>query len=106
MLREIGLGAILLIILTAAVAIGALSQTTEFGPLAGHVGVNDQTALSWGQVLEPEAPHSAESTPEATAEAMVEPTEEAADEAMEEPTTEVTEESEDATPEAEATEEA
>lgn len=98
MLREIGLGAILLIIITAAVAIVALSQTTEFGPVAGHIGVNDQTALSWGQMLEPEAAHDAEATPEATAEAMVEPTEE--------PTEAADEESEDATPEAEATEEA
>jgi hypothetical protein len=83
MLREIGLATIILIILTAAVVIAALSQTTTLGPLAGHVGVNDETALSWGQALEPEA----------TSEAMVEPTEA------------VTEESEDATPEAESTEE-
>ncbi|MAS37680.1 MAG: hypothetical protein CL610_27030 [Anaerolineaceae bacterium] len=117
MLREIGLGTILLIVITAVVALGVISQTTEFGPLAGGIGVTDETALSWGQMTEateeaemtPEAEATEDavmdSTPEATAEVVA--TEEPADEAdaTEEATAEETEEADDATPEVEATEE-
>lgn len=115
MLREIGLGTILLIVITAVVALGVISQTTEFGPLAGGIGVTDETALSWGQMTD--ATEEAEMTPEATEDAVMDSTPEAtvdmvatedpADEAdaTEEATAEETEESDDATPEVEATEE-
>ncbi len=93
MLREIGLATPLLIILTVVVIFAALSQTTGFGPLAGGVGVSEEQALSWGQVLEP----AAEATPEATEAVIVDETE----------TPEVTEEATEAmTPEADETEEA
>ena len=72
MLREIGLGTWLLIILTAAVVLIALSQTTALGPLAGGIGVTSDTALTLGQNVEPmneateeAAEDTAEMTPEA-----------------------------------------
>lgn len=91
MLREIGLVRLILTLVTAAAVIVVLTQTTEFGPLAGGFGVTDETALSWGQ--------GADAAPEAT-EA---PAAEATDEATEEP---ADEEEEEADEEAEATESA
>ena len=50
MIREIGLGTLLLIILTIVIGVVALSQTAEFGPFAtSSIGVTSETALIWGQ---------------------------------------------------------
>ena len=72
MLREIGLGTLLLIILTLVVG-GAALTTADFGPFAASsIGVTSETALSWGQNAdlvmdeEAEAAHEAENGSEET----------------------------------------
>jgi hypothetical protein len=83
MLREIGLGTLLLIILTIVVGVVALMQTTEFGPFAtSSIGVTSETALVWGQnadlVVDEEEADAAESDT-AAEEDEAEATEEASD---------------------------
>ncbi len=52
MLREIGLGTLLLIILTIMVGVAVLT-TADFGPFAvNSIGVTSETALVWGQNAE------------------------------------------------------
>jgi hypothetical protein len=65
MLREIGLATPILIILTVIVVLAALSQTTDFGPLAGGVGVSPESALIWGETAEPMADATEAATPAA-----------------------------------------
>lgn len=72
MLREIGLGTLILIILTVAVVLVALGQTADVGLLAsGTIGVTDEVARSWGEDadLVVDEHEAAEATEEATAEA-------------------------------------
>jgi hypothetical protein len=72
MLREIGLAAPLLIILTAIVVVLVLSQTTTFGPFAGNIGVTEETALTWGQQQAAPADEAAEETDDAAADSAPE----------------------------------
>jgi hypothetical protein len=72
MLREIGLATPILIVLTIIAVLIGLITSTQFGPLAGKIGVTEETALIWGQSAAPLAEATEEATPEAADEAAAE----------------------------------